>query len=102
MSDIISDLTNKFRREMTENCDEMAFTMLNSYRITKDNWRDHIYRIVIFDDHNHMHYFVDHMYSFTIHCEMIFPDIGSILDDNYTARIIYKASIEERMIGLMA
>lgn len=102
MQDLIGDLTKELVRKVSENYDELAFSLLGTFGINKDNWRENVGRVVIVDmacDPWTKHFFIDGEYRFSIiekPGELIFDDEKG----EYGVTVSYKVEVFKDMLGV--
>lgn len=67
MQDLIGDLTKELYRKVSENFDDLVFSLLGQFGINKDNWREYIGRVEIIQTGGfNKHFIIDGEYRFTI------------------------------------
>ena len=89
-NDLMSEARNKIAKEISDNYDDLIFSLLIPYGITRENYKDHIDRItVVSAGDNTDHYMIDGEYRFSIIKETTL-DITDIFkaDVKYTVRVI--------------
>lgn len=101
MNLLIDDLQTQLARKISENYDDLIFSLLECYGITRKNWRDHVDRILIVDagwPSCTKHFCIDNVYAFSIteESEMICDD--EHLDYKYQVK--YKVEYIESMRGV--
>lgn len=99
-NDLLSEIHRMISGKVSENYDELAFSLLGQFGINKDNWREHVGRVVIVDtacDPWTKHFYIDGEYRFSIveqPGELIFDDEKR----EYGMRIGYKVEVFEDML----
>lgn len=97
--DLLSEIHRMISGKVSENYDELAFSLLGQFGINKDNWRENLGRVTIVDcDTNWTkHFYIDGEYRFSIveqPGELIFDDEKR----EYGMRIGYKVEVFEDML----
>lgn len=99
--DLLSEIHKMISGKVSENYDDLVFSMLEQFGITKDNWRENVGRVTIVDtasDPWTKHFYIDGGYRFSIveqPGELVFDDEKC----EYGMRINYKVKVYEDMLG---
>lgn len=97
---IMSEIRNGIARKSANWYDDVAFSMLKSYGITKDNWLSQNDRIkVIKQSMYYDHFFVDGYYAFTLRQDTSLMTEWE-KESTYMARVEVKVEIMESMKGM--
>lgn len=97
MNLLIDDLRTQIARKISENYDDLIFSLLECYGITRKNWRDHVDRILIVQAWWTEHWCIDGVYVFSI-----MKENQLICDDenlDYKYQVKYKVEYIESMGG---
>lgn len=96
--DLLSEVHKMISGKVSENYDELLFSLLGQFGITKDNWRENLDRITACScDIWTKHFYIDGEYRFSIveePGELIFDDEKSECD----IKINYKVKVYEDML----
>ena len=90
--DLLSEIHKMISGKVSENYDELAFSLLGQFGINKDNWREHVGRVTIVSDVWVKHFLIDDEYHFSIveePGELIFDDEKG----EYSMNINYKVEV---------
>lgn len=98
--DLLTEIHKMISGKVSENYDELAFSLLGQFGINKDNWREHVGRVTIYScdrDVFTKHFYIDGEYRFSIveqPGELIFDDEKR----EYGMRISYKVEVFKDML----
>ena len=97
--DLLSEIHKMISGKISDNYDNLVFSLLEQFGITKDNWREHVDRVRVIRDRMWVdHFHVDDQYRFSIveePGELIFDDDGGC-----SMRINYKVEVLEELLGV--
>ena len=97
-NDLLGNVKEKLCKEISENYDKLAFSALEPYGITGDNWTDNVGRVVIASTSFSKHFFVDGLYAFSI---VTFIDDSEFNAENhFKLTMKYRIDIYEHMLGM--
>ena len=96
--DLLSEIHRMISGKVSENYDELAFSLLGQFGINKDNWREHVGRVTIYScDIWTKHFCIDGEYRFSIveqPGELIFDDEKN----ECSVFVSYKVEVYEDML----
>lgn len=99
-NDLLSEIHRMISGKVSENYDELVFSLLGQFGINKDNWRENLDRVTIVRDRLWVnHFYIDGGYRFSIveePGELIFDDEKR----EYGMRISYKVEVFKDMLGV--
>ena len=97
--DLLSEVHKMISGKVSENYDELVFSLLEQFGITKENWRENLDRVKIFQAawSYIKHFHIDGEYRFSI-----IEEPGELIFDNekntYGMRINYRVEVFEDML----
>lgn len=96
--DLLSEIHRMISGKVSENYDELVFSLLGQFGITKDNWRENLDRVTIVRDRLWVdHFHIDGEYRFSIveePGELIFDDEKG----EYGVAVSYKVEVFKDML----
>lgn len=93
---LLNDIRNDIAKQIANNYDELAFSKLSHFGITKYNWKDHVNRVEIIEQPLVRHFYIDHRYAFSIFTE---NDLSEFYEEHsYKITTNYRIEIIEDMI----
>lgn len=97
MKSLFDNLQTQLARKISENYDNLIFSLLECYGITRENWRDQVGRVLIVQTGWTKHFYIDNVYAFTIMEESQMICHEEKLD--YIYQVNYKVEHIESMKG---
>jgi hypothetical protein len=100
--DLLSEVHKMISGKVSENYDELIFSLLGQFGITKDNWRENLDRISIVKDRLWVdHFYIDGEYRFSI-----VEEPGDLIfyeeKDTYRVAVNYRVEVLECMRGRLS
>ena len=96
--DLLSEIHKMISGKISDNYDNLVFSLLEQFGITKDNARENVDRVFIIQTGWTKHFHIDGEYRFSIMeepGELIFDDDGGC-----SMRINYKVEVFEELLGV--
>lgn len=99
--DLLAEIHKMISGKVSDNYDELVFSLLGQFGITKENWREHIDRVTIVSGNTcwTKHFLIDGQYRFSIieePGELIFDD-----EKNECSMVVnYKVEVFEDILGV--